>query len=128
MSDEASIQHLPTIVLIGGQLTLTDGSVVDSRQSVADEKTAHALQAALTGCAEWWSAVSSIVDPTLNNSEGGFAVVLGRRSTVRTALDGEMHRAGLRKLLRGSVGSVSVMRSGINEPLPTDYQNSRASP
>jgi hypothetical protein len=122
MSDEASIEPLPTIVLIGGQLTLTDGSVVDSRQSVADEKTAHALQAALTGCTEWWSAVSSIVDPTLDDSEGGFAAVLGRRSTVRTALDGETHRAGLRKLLRGGVGSVSVMRSGINGPLPTDYQ------
>jgi hypothetical protein len=122
VSGEASIQPLPTIVLIGGQLTLTDGSVVDSRQPAADEKTARALQAALSACAEWWSAVSSIVVPTLDDSEGGFALVLGRRSTVRAALDGEPHRSGLGKLLRGAVGSVSVMRSRPNQSLPTDYQ------
>jgi hypothetical protein len=122
VSGEASISPLPTIVLIGGQLTLTDGSVLDSRQRAADEKAAGALQAALTGCTEWWSAVSSIVVPTLDDSEGGFAVVLGRRSTVRTALDGETHRSGLGKLLRGGVGSVSVMRSAPNQSLPTDYR------
>jgi hypothetical protein len=67
VSDEGSLQTLPTIVLIGGQLTLTDGSEVDSRQSATDEKTAEALQAALTGCAAWWSTVSSIVVPTLDD-------------------------------------------------------------
>jgi hypothetical protein len=123
VSGETSIPALPTIVLIGGQLTLTDGSVVDSRQPAADdEKTARALQAALTGCAEWWSAVSSIVVPTLDDSEGGFAVVLGRRSTVRTALDGETHRSGLGKLLRGGVGSVSVVRTIMSQPLPDGYR------
>ena len=121
MTGEASIQELPTLVLIGGQLTLTDGSVVDLRQPAADDKTAEALKAALTGCSEWWSTVSSIVVPTLDDLGGGFAVVLGQRSTVRTALDGETHRSGLGKLLRGGVGSVSVMRSGINQSLPTDY-------
>jgi hypothetical protein len=122
VTGEASTQALPTIVLIDGQLTLTDGSVVDSRQPAADEKTAQALQAALTGCAEWWSTVSSIVVPTLDDSEGGFALILGRRSALRTALDGETYRSGLGKLLRGGVGSVSVMRSGPDQSLPTDYQ------
>jgi hypothetical protein len=95
---------------------------VDSRQSAADEKTARALQAALTSCAEWWLAVSSIVVPTLDECEGGFALIFGRRSIVCTTLDGETRRSGLGKLLRGAVGSVSVMRSGINQSLPTDYQ------
>jgi hypothetical protein len=113
---------MPTIVLIGGRLTLTDGSEVDSRQSVTDEKTARALQAALTSCTEWWLAVSSIVIPTLDECEGRFALIFGGRSIVRTALDGETCRSGLGKLLRGAVGSVSVMRSGINQSLPTDYQ------
>jgi hypothetical protein len=122
VSGEASIPAVPTIVLIGGRLTLTDGSVVDSRQPAADEKTAGALQAALTGCAEWWSGVSSIVVPTLDDSEGAFAVILGQRSIVRAALDGEAHRSRLGRFLRGAVGSVSVMRSGINQSLPTDYQ------
>ena len=122
MSDEASAKPLPTIVLIGAQLTLMDGSVVDLRQSTTDEKTAGALQAALTGCSEWWSAVSSIVDPTLDDSEGGFALILGQRSIARTALDGETRRSGLGKLLRGGVGSVSVARSGPDQSLPTDYQ------
>jgi hypothetical protein len=116
-------QTLPTIVLIGGQLTLTDGSEVDSRQSATDEKTAGALLTALTSSAEWWSTVSSIVVPTLDDSEGGFAVILGRRSIFRaTFLDGEPRRSVLRKVLRGAVGSVSVMRSGIGESLPTGYR------
>ena len=122
MSAEAAIQPLPTIVLIGGQLTLTDGSVVDSRQPAADGKTAGLLRAALTGRAEWWSAVSSIVAPTLDDPEGGFAVVLGHRSIVRTNSDGETRRSRLSKFLRGAVGSVSVIRSGA-KPLPGDYRN-----
>jgi hypothetical protein len=123
VSGEASIQTLPTIVLIGGQLTLTDGSEVDSRQSATDEKTAGALQAALTGSAAWWSTVSSIVVPTLDESEGGFAVILSRRSRFRATLGGEPRRSVLRKVLRGAVGSVSVMRSDIGESLPTGYRN-----
>ncbi len=122
MSSEASIQTLPTIVLIGGQLTLTDGSEVDSRQPATDEKTAGALQAALTGSAAWWSTVSSIVVPTLDDSEGGFAVILGRRSIFRVTSNDEPHRSVLRKFLRGAVGSVSVVRSGIGESLPTGYR------
>ena len=116
-------QKLPTIVLIGGQLTLTDGSQVDSRQHASDERTAQALEAALTGSVEWWSTVSSIVLPTLDDAEGGFAVIVGRRSVTRPTFDGEIRRSVLRKLLRGTVGSVSVMRSRPDEPLPSDYRN-----
>lgn len=123
MIGEASLHTLPTIVLIGGQLTLTNCSKVDSRQSATDEKTAGALQAALTGCAAWWSTVSSIVVPTLDDSEGGFVVILGRRSIFRATSGGEPRRSVMRKLLRGAVGSVSVMRSGIGECLPTGYRN-----
>ena len=52
-------QTMPTIVLIGGQLTLADGSEVNSRQDATDTVTADALHVALIGCAEWWSTVSS---------------------------------------------------------------------
>jgi hypothetical protein len=123
VSGEASTQALPIIVLIGGQLTLTDGSVVDSRQPVPDEMIAGALRAALTGCAEWWSAVSSIVVPTLEDPEGGFAVILGQRSIVRTSLDGETRRSRLSKFLRGAVGSVSAIHSGMGKPLPGGYRS-----
>jgi hypothetical protein len=123
VSVKASTQASPTIVLIGGQLTLTDGSVVDSRQPAADENTAGALHAALTGCAEWWSAVSSIVVPTLDDPEGGFALILGRRSIVRTSLDGETRRSRLSKFLRGDVGSVSAIHSGRGRSLPGGYRS-----
>jgi hypothetical protein len=123
VSGEESIQKLPTIVLIGGQLTLTDGSQVESRQHAPDERTAQALQAALTGSVEWWSAVSSIVVPTLDDAEGGFAVIVGRRLVTRPTFDGETRRSVLRKLLRGTVGSVSVMRSRPGEPLPAGYRS-----
>jgi hypothetical protein len=123
VSGEESIQKLPTIVLIGGQLTLTDGSQVETRQHAPDERTAQALQAALTGSVEWWSTVSSIVVPTLDDAEGGFAVIVGRRSVTRPTFDGETRRSVLRKLLRGTVGSVSVMRSRPGEPLPVGYRS-----
>jgi hypothetical protein len=123
VTGEASIQALPTIVLISGQLTLTDGSVVDSRQSAPDDKTAEVLRTAISGCAEWWSAVSSIVIPTLDDPESGFAVVLGQRSIVRASLDGETRRSRLAKFLRGPVGSVSVIRSYMGKPLPDGYRN-----
>jgi hypothetical protein len=58
-----------------------------------------------------------------DDSEGGFAVILARRSIFRDTMDGETRRSVLRKFLRGAVGSVSVMRSGIGESLPTGYRN-----
>ena len=128
MSDEASTQALPIIVLIGGRLTLTDGSVVDSRQPAPDEKTAQALQNALSDCAEWWSVVSSIVVPTLDDPVGGFAVILGQRSIVRASVDGETRRSKLSKLLRGAVGSVTVTYSGMGHPLPNGYRSLAALP
>jgi hypothetical protein len=48
---------------------------------------------------------------------------LGQRSIVRAALDGETHRSRLGKFLRGAVGSMSVLRSGMDEPLPDGYRN-----
>jgi hypothetical protein len=124
VNGETSTQTLPTIVLIGGRLTLSDGSEVDSRQPATDDTTADALQDALTGCAEWWSTVSSIVAPTLEDPEGGFAVIFSpRRSILHVMSDGEIRRSVIRKFLRGTVGSVSVMRSAKAESLPTDYRS-----
>jgi hypothetical protein len=115
---------LPTIILIGGQLTLPDGSEVDSRQPATDDTTARVLQAALTGCAEWWSAVSSIVVPTLEDPKGGFAVIFSPcRSILHVTSDGEIRRSVLRKFLRGTVGSVSVMRSTNGQSFPSDYRS-----
>lgn len=116
-------QTMPTIVLIGGQLTLADGSEVNSRQDATDNVTADALHVALIGCAEWWSTVSSIVVPTLEDPEGGSAVIYSARpSILHVTSDGEIHRRALRKVLRGTVGSVSVMRSPKGESLPVDYR------
>src|SRR5439155_21498257 len=89
-----------------------------------DDMTANALHAALTGCAEWWSTVSSIVVPTLEDPEGGFAVIFNpRRSILHVTSDGGIRRSVLRKFLRGTGGSVSVMRSANGESLPTDYRS-----
>jgi len=124
VSGKASTQTLPTIVLISGQLTLSDGSEVNSRQDATDDVTADALHGALTGCAEWWSTVSSIVVPTLADPEGGFAVIFSpRRSILHVTSDGEIHRRTLRKFLPGTFGSVSVKRSSKDESLPADYRS-----
>ncbi len=123
MNGKASTQTLPTIVLISGQLTLSDGSEVNSRQDATDDLTAGALHAALIGCAEWWSTVSSIVVPTLADPEGGFAVIFSpSRSILHVTSDGEIHRRALRKFLPGTFGSVSVRRASKGESLPADYR------
>lgn len=88
-----SANEFPTIVLIGGEMTLEDGSVVDSRQP-ADPQMLIAMQKALTSCPEWWATVESIVIPTLDDSKGGFAFT-HQLSLARVGQDGRLRRTRL---------------------------------
>jgi hypothetical protein len=112
----------PTLVFVGGRMTLVDGSVVDSRQRSRDAVTAQAVSSALTASPEWWTTVSSIVLPTLDGAGGGSALILGQRSVSRTTSDGEIKRSRLKRVLQGGIGSVSIQRSGINEQLLPDFR------
>jgi hypothetical protein len=91
---------MPTVVLVGGRLTLEDGTELDSRQPVVDPAMARAVLQTLTGAAEWWDAVASIVIPTLKDEEGGFAytnqVTIGRIDS-----DGRVRRVRFPRYRRG---------------------------
>jgi hypothetical protein len=98
--DGARLTPGPTIVLVGGRLTLDDGSQVDSQQPMKDAATARAVQRALVSCAEWWSAVVSVVIPTLDDAEGGFALA-DQRTIARVTSDGRVSRVRLPRYPRG---------------------------
>lgn len=109
-------------MLVGGELTLEDGSVIDSRQPISNTSVARALLAAVAGSADWWLTASSVVVPTLADPAGGFALVLGPRTVVRVAPDGEVQRSALAKVIRATFGKLSIARSGINERISSDFR------
>lgn len=88
----AGVNSAPTIVLVGGRLTLDDGSQVDSRQPMNDAATARAVRRALVSSPDWWTAVVSIVIPTLDDADGGFAFT-DQKTIERASPDGTMRRS-----------------------------------
>ena len=91
MTGDGDLPVPPTIVLVGGLLTLEDGSEVDSLQRTTDAATARAVHKALIGAAEWWSAVVSVVIPTLDDGQGGFALA-DVATIARVSPDGRTRR------------------------------------
>ena len=80
---------LPTVVLVGGTLTLSDGSRIDSRQRLKDASTARAVRGALVASSDWWATVASLVVPSLDDTHGGFALA-DSHSVTRVARDGSV--------------------------------------
>lgn len=111
-----------TILLVGGSMCLEDGSTVDSRQSVQLDSSGEAMRKAVAGSLHWWMTVSSIVTRALaNKGDGSFALIIGGRSVLGLEADDTTKRTNLRKLLPGGVGTVSVIRSSMNDPVPEGY-------
>lgn len=110
------------MVFVGGRMSLADGSELDSRQPMADAATIRASRIALTSSVEWWSVVSSIVLPTLDEIEGAFALLCTSRTIARATPDGEIRKSSLRRLLRGGIGTVSIQRTGPRGELPQGYR------
>lgn len=113
-----------TIILIGGSMTLEDGSVIDTRQKIEDLKSTDAMRKAMVTSLMWWQAVQSVVLPLLRSSEQAepAALLLGPRSVMTLKADGSAKRTRLKGLLDGGVGSVQLFRTGIgNPPLPDGF-------
>jgi hypothetical protein len=113
-----------SIVLIGGPMTMDDGSKLDSRQPVEGDPASQIVQRSLGTSWLWWETASSVVLPILDG--GGpnvFALIFGQRSVVEVDSRGELKRTRLGSILRGGVGSVSVVRTGIGDnELPEGYE------
>jgi hypothetical protein len=115
-----------TIILVGGPMTLDDGSVVDSRQTTIDDEYADVYRKAMGSSEQWWVTVSSVVDSILESSDpNAFALILGPRSLVEIRPDGSLKRRRLSKFLRGGVGNISVAYRNASQPLPEGYRETK---
>ena len=123
MTDGGTCPIRPTtIALIGGPMTLDDGSWLDSRQPLEGDPDSEVTLRALATSWLWWDTASSLVLPILDAvGSAAFALVLGQRSVVDLRSDGEIQRSRLSRLLPGGVGTISVIRTSMDEQLPAGY-------
>jgi hypothetical protein len=112
----------PMIILIGGPMTVDDGSSFDSRQPVDQDPTSHVTQVSLATSLLWWLTASSLVGRLLDSAgESAFALLVGRRSVVELRHDGSLRRTRLRAVLPGGTTELELIRTSFDEPLPDSY-------
>ncbi|MGH9106358.1 MAG: hypothetical protein ACRDZX_11085 [Acidimicrobiales bacterium] len=101
----------PLVVLVGGQMTVDDGSTLDSRQPIVGDPGSQVTRKSLAASLLWWATVSSLVDPILRSSgDNAFAMVIGARSVVEVRSDGELRRTRLRTFLPGGSTLADIVR------------------
>lgn len=123
MGNETPPRSGPSIVLVGGQMTVDDGSSFDSRQVVAGDEQAELTLRTLASSLLWWKATISVVKPVLESAgTEAYALVLGTRTVMEVRADGSTHRTRLRSLLPGGTSDAEIIRSGIKQPLPEGYE------
>lgn len=114
----------PSIVLVGGRMTVDDGSSLDSRQVVEGDEQAEVMLRTLAASLLWWKTAISVVMPMLESAGAdAYALVLGTRTVMEVRADGSTHRTRLRTLLPGGTSDAEIVRSGIKQPLPEGYEN-----
>jgi hypothetical protein len=122
-SEVAAESAGPTIVLVGGPMTVDDGTTLDTRQPIVGDADSQMTRRCLESSWLWWMTVSSLVNPMLSSAkEGAFALVIGSRSAVELRQDGTIRRRSLRALLPGGGTTVQVVRTGIGEALSDEYE------
>ncbi len=67
---------------------------------MSDLPTARAVHAALVSSHEWWAAVVSVVIPTLDDAEGGYALA-DQKTLARVTPDGRISRVRFPRYPRG---------------------------
>ena len=112
----------PSVVLIGGEMTLEDGSSLDSRQQVEGDRLSVSTLSTLATSPAWWSTVISVVRPVLDTAgPDAYALVLGSRTVTALRADGTLRRRSLRPLLPGGNTNLELIRVGPDDPLPAGY-------
>ena len=113
----------PTVILIGGRMTVDDGSVLDSRQPVIGDPGSHVPHVSLATSLLWWITASSLVTQILDcAARNPFALVIGNRTVVELRQDGSLRRTALRSFLPGGTTTVELVRTSSREPLPDGYR------
>jgi hypothetical protein len=107
----------PTVILIGGQMTVDDGTVLDSRQPVDGDPSSQMTRSSLATSLLWWITVASVVGPILDGAgEGSFTLVIGNRSVVELRQDGTLKRSSLRSFLPGGNTNTEIIRTTGEAP------------
>jgi hypothetical protein len=117
-----SVSSSPTVILIGGLMTLEHGEELDSRMPVEGDPRSRILCRALGESLMWWMTTSSLVDAILDSQgQGAFALVNGYRTVVEVKPDGRVRRIKLKSLIRGGVGTVRIIGAESTSDLRDGY-------
>jgi len=123
MNTAAHLARGPTVVLIGGPMTVDDGTKLDSRQEVEGDSRSKTTGRALASSHLWWKTVESLVMPILESAgPDAFAAVIGKRSVTEVQAEGSTRRTLLRKLLPGGVTTDEGFQCGPGESLPDGFE------
>ncbi|MHB1783673.1 MAG: hypothetical protein ACYCTE_13520 [Acidimicrobiales bacterium] len=111
-----------TIVLVGGEMKLEDGSTIDTRQTIEGDPACHAIHSSLAGSLWWWTTTISLVEPLLRMGSGDlFALVIGNR-TVTDPRGSGAKRTGLSKFLPGGSTELEITRVMKDAPFPRGFE------
>jgi len=107
------------VVLIGGRMTVDDGVRLDTRQRIESD-VSDVMAKSLGRSWLWWSTVSSFVLPVLAAAgPEAYALITGAHTVAEVRADGSLRRTGLRGLLHGGVGKVTLVRPEVVVPVDT---------
>ena len=68
----------PTVILIGGPMTVDDGTSFDTRQQIEGDENSEVTLRSLATSPLWWRTTISVVMPILESAgEQAFALVIG---------------------------------------------------
>ncbi len=113
----------PTVILIGGQMTVDDGTSFDTRQKIEGDENSEVTLRSLATSPLWWSTTISVVMPILDGAgEEAFALVIGQRSVVELRQDGSTKRTSLRSFLPGGTSRAEIVRSQRGKPIPDGFE------
>jgi hypothetical protein len=127
---ESSTKDALTIALIGGAMTVDDGTTLDSRQAIEGDPGSNVTRRALATSTLWWNTVVSLVEPVLRSAESdSVALVVGPKSLADLRIDGSVQRTSLRRFLPGGAGRVSVARTSmLDDELPDGFEHAATIP
>lgn len=112
----------PVVILVGGKMTVDDGSEIDSRQLIDGDPMSIIVHKSLTTSWLWWNTVISAVNPILDSElvDDPFALLVGNRSVVELLADGTLRRRRINTLLPGRTSVVEVICTD-GAPLPEGF-------
>lgn len=117
----------PTVILIGGPMTVDDGSTLDSRQPIEGDAASKVTRESLATSWLWWTTASSLAGLLLDSEKSSrFALMIGTRTVVELQPDGALRRIRLRSLMSGGTGTVELVRTHRAQPLPDGFAEAAA--